>query len=150
MYRFLQRLVLFSSIFLTAFITHSQDKPVTFTVQQEGKDDEYILSIKAIIKDGSKLYSIKSFGEEAPINTQINFDSSARGFIKDNLLEAGSPKTELDASFNVNVAYFTDSVEWQQKLNLTGIDSALIPLPGRRSAAVLPALSVGADMVCQR
>lgn len=126
MYRLLQRLVLFISLFLTAFTSSSQDKPVTFSVQQEGKGDEYILKIKALIKEGSKLYSIKSFGAEAPICTQINFDSTAKGFLKDTILEAGTAKTEADPSFNVNVTYFSDSVEWQQKLDLAGIDTAII------------------------
>lgn len=47
-------------------------------------------------------------------------------FLKDTILEAGTAKTEADPSFNVNVTYFSDSVEWQQKLDLAGIDTAII------------------------
>jgi len=126
MYRFLQRLVLFVSVFLATFTTKSQDKPVTFSVQQEGKGDEYILKIKANIKEGSKLYSIKSFGEQAPISTRIIFDSAARPYLSEAFIEEGNTKTETDTSFNTSVTYFTDSVEWQQKFDLSETDTANI------------------------
>ena len=126
MYKILQRLVLFSTVYLVTFSAISQDKPVTFSVQQEGKGNEYVLKLKAKIKEGSKIYSIKSFGPDAPINTQINFDSSSKAFLRENMLEAGTAKTETDASFNVSVTYFTDSVEWQQKLDLSKTDTAII------------------------
>lgn len=111
---------------LATFYASSQEKPVTFSVQQEGIGDGHIIKIKAKIKERSKIYSIKSFGADAPINTQISFDSTAKAFLRENILEAGSEKTETDASFNVSVTYFTDSVEWQQKLDLSGADTAVI------------------------
>jgi len=126
MYKILQRLVLFATIYLVTFSAISQDKPVTFSVQQEGKGNEYVLKLKAKIKEGSKIYSIKSFGPDAPINTQISFDSSSKAFLRENMLEAGAAKIETDASFNVSVTYFTDSVEWHQKLDLSETDTAVI------------------------
>jgi thiol:disulfide interchange protein len=127
MFRFLKP---FSAFFTALFfftITNAQDKPVTFSIQKEGKGNEYVVKIKAIIKAGNKLYSIKSFGEDAPLNTQIKFDSSVRKFLKDSITETGNAQTETDATFNnTKVVFFTDSVEWQQKIDLSQTDSTVI------------------------
>ena len=126
MNRFLRYIGMVITVMLATFYASSQEKPVSFSISQEGKGEEYLLHIKAKIKEGNKLYSIKSFGEQAPINTQINFDSTAKKFLKDSFLEAGNAKTEADAAFNATVTFFTDSVEWQQKLDLSGADTAII------------------------
>ncbi|MGB3154041.1 MAG: cytochrome c biogenesis protein CcdA [Chitinophagaceae bacterium] len=106
---------------------NAQEKPVSFKVQKEGSGDEYLIKIKAIIKSGNKLFSIKNFGAEAPINTQIIFDSAAKQLLKDSLKETGNALSETDATFNnATVTFFTDSVEWQQKIDLAETDSAVI------------------------
>ncbi len=127
MFRIFKPLTAFclSLLFFTA--SRAQDKPVTISIQKEGKGDEYILKIKASIKSGSKLYSVKNFGEDAPINTQINFDSAAQKILIDSLTETGTAQTETDVTFNnTPVTFFTDSVEWRQKINLSKADSVLV------------------------
>lgn len=121
---------LLTALCLGTFFTvasFAQDKPVTFSIQKEGKGDEYIIKIKASIKAGNQLYSIKKFGEDAPINTQITFDTATKKILKDSLIETGKAQTGTDATFNnASVTFFTDSVEWQQKIDLSATDSAVI------------------------
>ena len=121
---------LLTALCLGTFFTvasFAQDKPVTFSIQKEGKGDEYIIKIKASIKAGNQLYSIKKFGEDALINTQITFDTATKKILKDSLIETGKAQTGTDATFNnASVTFFTDSVEWQQKIDLSATDSAVI------------------------
>jgi thiol:disulfide interchange protein len=107
--------------------SQAQDKPVSFIIQKEGSGSEYVLTIKASIKTGNKLYSIKDFGADAPIHTQITFDTATKKILKDSITETGRTQTEKDASFNnTPVIFFTDSVKWQQKIDLSVTDSAVI------------------------
>ncbi|HET7899527.1 MAG TPA: cytochrome c biogenesis protein CcdA, partial [Flavisolibacter sp.] len=65
--------------------------------------------------------------EDAPINTKISFDSSAKYALKDSLVEKGTPVQQVEADFNnATINYFTDSVEWLQKITLTNNDSAIV------------------------
>ncbi|HEX4875517.1 MAG TPA: protein-disulfide reductase, partial [Chitinophagaceae bacterium] len=126
MFRKSKRLIAFFTGILFSVFAQGQEKPVSFKYQQEVKGTEGSLTIKAVIKEGSKLYSIKSFGAEAPINTQISFDSTSRKFLDETIIESGNAKTEKDASFNTTVTFFTDSVQWQQKLIIADKDTAVI------------------------
>lgn len=130
MLRILKPLTAFclSLFFLT--VSRAQDKPVVFSIQNESAGDGAIIKIKATVKPGNKLYSIKSFGADAPINTQISFDSATQKLLQDSLTETGAAQTETDVTFsNARVTFFTDSVAWQQKIDLSGADS--ITLKGR-------------------
>ena len=105
----------------------AQEKPVTFKFRQEANGNEALISIKAIIKNGNKFYSIKKFGEEAPINTNIIFDSVSAKLLLDSIIEKGNSQSENDVIFNnTPVIFFNDSVEWQQRINISAIDSAVI------------------------
>ncbi|MGB3008626.1 MAG: cytochrome c biogenesis protein CcdA [Chitinophagaceae bacterium] len=127
MLRYLKPITAFlGSLFFISFL-QAQEKRVTIQIQKEGKGNEYVIKIKAVVKPGNKLYSIKSFGEDAPINTQIKFDSSVNGLLKDSIFETGNAQTETESAFNnVQVTYFTDSVEWQQKFDLSTKDTAVV------------------------
>ena len=127
MLRILKPLTAFCLGLFLVTATAAQNKPVTFTIKKEGKGNEYVITITANVKAGNKLYSIKPFGEAAPINTQITFDSVAKKLLKDSLTETGKAQTETDVTFgNTPVVFFTDSVTWQQKIDLTTTDSAVI------------------------
>lgn len=101
--------------------------PVQFRFSQEQTSgNEVLIKIKAIVPKGDQLYSVKKFSDDAPIHTQINFDSSANFFLKDSLIEKGSAQQIAEADFNnATVSFFSDSVEWQQKLQLQS-DSILV------------------------
>ena len=127
MFRILKPLTAFCIAFFLFTTSHAQNKPVTFSIQQENKGNEYVIKIKASIASGSKLYSVKDFGEAAPINTQISFDSAAKKLLKDSLTENGTAQTEKDVTFNnTPVTFFSDSVEWQQKIVLSTTDSVVV------------------------
>ena len=59
--------------------------------------------------------------------SQVQFDSSARKHLKDSLIELGNRKTSNEAAAGgTAVRYFTDSVEWRQRLNISSNDSTRI------------------------
>ena len=73
------------------------------------------------------IISVQKISDDAPINTQISFDSSNKIVLKDSLLEKGVGRQSKEADFNnATVTYFADSVEWQQKLQLHSSDSAMV------------------------
>lgn len=127
MFRMLKPLTAFCLGFFFLTIGRAQDKPVMFSIQKESKEGGDVIKIKATVKPGNKLYSIKSFGADAPINTQISFDSATQKLLKDSLTETGKAQTETDATFsNAQVSFFTDSVAWEQKIDLSDADSATV------------------------
>jgi thiol:disulfide interchange protein len=101
--------------------------PVQFRFSQEATSgNEVLIKIKASIPDGAHLFSINKFSEDAPIHTQINFDSSANYVVKDSLAEKGATQQTPEPDFNNTVvSFFSDSVEWQQKLQLQA-DSSIV------------------------
>lgn len=101
--------------------------PVQFRFTQEAAGSEVLLKIKAIVPQGAEIISVRKISEEAPVHTQIRFDSSAAYLLKDSILENGAGKQVAEADFNNSViTYFADSVEWQQRLQLQATDSTLI------------------------
>ena len=127
MFRILKPLTALFVVLCFTRVSRAQDKPVLFSIQQEVKGSESVIKIKAVVKPGSKIYSIKSFGEEAPINSRVTFDIAAKQLLRDSLVETGTAQTEKDVTFNnAQVIFFIDSVEWQQKIDLPATDSAVI------------------------
>ncbi len=97
----------------------------SFTPQTSG--NEVVLTIKARVPQGSDIFSVKKISEEAPIHTQIRFDSSASFTLKDSVQESGAAKTAPQPDFNnVITTFYSDSVEWRQRLQLTAADSATV------------------------
>lgn len=127
MFRILKPLTALFVVLCFTRVSRAQDKPVLFSIQQEVKGSESVIKIKAVVKPGSKIYSIKRFGEEAPINSRVTFDIAAKQLLRDSLVETGTAQTEKDVTFNnAQVIFFTDSVEWQQKIDVPATDSAVI------------------------
>lgn len=127
MFRILKPLTALFVVLCFTRVSRAQDKPVLFSIQQEVKGSESVIKIKAVVKPGSKIYSIKRFGEEAPINSRVTFDTAAKQLLRDSLVETGTAQTEKDVTFNnAQVIFFIDSVEWQQKIDLPATDSAVI------------------------
>lgn len=86
-----------------------------------------VLKIKASVPQGSEIISVKKISGDVPLNTQIHFDSSAAFLLKDSLVEKGTPRQRRAADFdNAVLTVFTDSVEWQQKLQLQTTDSTFV------------------------
>ncbi|RYF84919.1 MAG: protein-disulfide reductase, partial [Chitinophagaceae bacterium] len=117
-------LFLFSVYF---YQTAQAQNPVQFRFSQEQTSgNEVVIKIKAGVPQGSQLFSARKFSEEAPINTQISFDSSKNYRPIDSLIEKGTSQQSNEADFNnATVSYFGDSVEWLQKIVLNA-DSTFV------------------------
>lgn len=83
--------------------------------KQRVNDNEVLLSIKAIISPGIKLYGLQKNTNDV-LYSSIAFDSVANKYITGSVIEKGAARSEKDASVNSLVNYFTDSVTWEQKI----------------------------------
>ena len=94
--------------------------PVQFHFSQEQTaGNEVLIKIKAAVPQNAQLFSAKKFSEDAPIHTQISFDSSSAFVLKDSIVENGKAQQVTESDFNnALVTFFTDSVIWEQKLKL--------------------------------
>jgi thiol:disulfide interchange protein len=115
--------------FFTSIIATAQDKqPVQFgfSAIRDAGGQAYI-SIKAKVADSAQLFSAKKKSGDEVFVTSVIFDTSARRYIKDSLVELGNLKTANDASTGgVAVRYYRDSAEWRQPLSMGKTDSAVI------------------------
>jgi len=119
--------VLFLLLTLFFFRAAQGQNPVQFRFSQEATGNDVLLKIKAIAPKGTQLVSVKKLPVDAPINTQIKFDSSASFVVKDSLRENGAAQQVTEPDFNnTPVTYFADSVEWQQRLHLKNTGSATV------------------------
>ena len=83
--------------------------------KQRMSDTEVLLSIKAIVAPGIKLYGLQKRDGDALYST-IEFDSAASKYLSGKLIETGKTLSENDPSINAVVSYYGDSVLWQQKI----------------------------------
>jgi thiol:disulfide interchange protein len=96
-----------------------------FLGQERLNDKEVLLSIKAVLAPGLKLYALQKSEADALYST-ISFDSSATKYITSMVEEKGAAKTEKDPAVDAVVNYYTDSVLWQQKVDASLTDSLLL------------------------
>lgn len=88
--------------------------------------NDAVLRIKASVPKGFEIISAKKISDDVPVNAQIKFDSSSSFILKDSVVEKGDPKKVKTPDFeNVTLTVFSDSVEWQQRLQLK-TDSAVV------------------------
>jgi thiol:disulfide interchange protein DsbD len=80
-------------------------------------DKEVLLTIRAQVKEGGKLYSINKVSDDALYST-VTFDSTVHPLLKGTISEQGKIKSEKDSSVGTEVKYTTDSLVWQQKAAL--------------------------------
>lgn len=88
-------------------------------------DKEVMLSIKAFIPAGIKLYGLQKKNDDVLYST-VTFDSSAKNYLVAHLLEKGDRHSEKDPSVEALVNYYADSVVWQQKIKAPFSDSLLL------------------------
>jgi len=81
-------------------------------------DKEVLLTIRAHVNGGHKLYSVNKVSDDVLFSTVI-FDSTVNSLLKGTLNEKGSIRSEKDTSIGgVEVKYTSDSLVWQQKAAL--------------------------------
>jgi len=85
-------------------------------------DSNIILSIKAIIPTGAKLYALQEAGNNV-LYSSITFDTTLNKYLKGTIDEKGVVHSEKDSSVGATANYFTDSVLWQQRLMISTSES---------------------------
>ncbi len=109
------------------FSLNAQDaNPVNFTYAKERtNDDEVLLTIKAAVKPGIKLYALLQTNPDA-IGSSIVFDTVFSKWLSGAVIEKPDAKAEKDVTLNAEVKYFTDSALWQQKVKVDAADSVVL------------------------
>ena len=93
--------------------------------KQRINDREVLLTIKATVPEGIKLYSLQQSENDA-LYSSIAFDSAAKKYLAEPVVEKGNKQSEKDPSLEAMVNFFSDSVLWQQKVNVEAADSVLL------------------------
>lgn len=93
--------------------------------KQRISDSEVVLTIKAWVADGVRLYALQQ-SENDVLYSTVSFDSSAAAYLSEKLIEKGEPHSEKDPAVEATVRYYTDSVVWQQKVQAAPGDSLLL------------------------
>ncbi len=126
MYLKLVRLFLVLMLLNSSAEIVAQDSVLTFTyAKNRVSDNEVLLTIKAAVRQPVKVYSAVKKTTDGVFST-IAFDSSATSLLKGSLEEKGTVKTEKDLTLNTDVSFFTDSIIWQQVINLSKSDSTVV------------------------
>jgi len=94
-------------------------------VHERINDNEVLLSIKAVVPPGVKLYALSKTDGDA-LYSSISFDSSASKYLAGEIVENGASNSENDTSVSAIVTYYQDSVLWQQKINAKNTDSLVL------------------------
>lgn len=90
---------------------------IKFHYQKERiSEKEVLLSIKATVTPGIKLYGLSKSDADALYST-IVFDSAAKKYLAGKVVEIGNSRSENDSAVSAVVTYYSDSVLWQQKVN---------------------------------
>lgn len=98
-----------------------------YFAKENAGNGEFVLKIKAVASAGVKLFSIKKIQGDLPVNTTINFDSAVLKYLKDSVAESGKIQTGTEAALNnTAISFYTDSVQWLQKIKLAKGDSIRI------------------------
>lgn len=122
------RLSLLLTLFFFLFknLTAQVSKHVQFSFSGDRDDKGAYVSIKAKIGDKVQLLSTIKKSADDPFISLVDFDNSATPFLKDSIIELGQVKTALNAAAGTELKFFTDSVEWRQRINISSKDSAKI------------------------
>lgn len=113
-------------IFLSGRVFSQDSSVVKFSFQtQRVTGNEVILSIKGKIAPGIQLFALQKSPSDILYST-IHFDSSVASRLGDSLIQKEPIQKANDPSLQSEVYFFTDSVEWQQKIKALPADSFLV------------------------
>lgn len=122
----LRSLLLIAGILLSVVSMAQDSLPVKFSYEKQRlNDQEVLLVLKATMKPGVKLFSIREQAEDGAFSS-ITFDSTGLKYSRDSILEEGRLNTEFNAVFEKKVLYYQDSVKWVQKVLVSSADSVVI------------------------
>ncbi len=122
----------FSSVLICALMLlfagnlFAQDSSVSFSITKERLNDkEVVLKIRAALSPGIELFGIQKSPAD-PLYSNVQFDSAFSHLLIDSIVTKGIEHKEYDSLVKDRVNYFTDSVEWLQKLKAGAEDSFLL------------------------
>ena len=120
--------LLFIVSLLMSLTIAAQEQPVQFNFNKvDNGKGEFILNITAKPAPGIKLLSIQKLSGSLPVNTVISFDSVIQKYLLDSITETGNIITEKDSALdNATIKFYTDSLQWKQKIKLNSGDSTRI------------------------
>ena len=123
-----QKLLVIVSFFLSLTIAAQDQQPVQFSFSKgDSGNGVFYLNIVAKPAQGVKFFSIQKISDELPVNTVISFDTSIKKYILDSIVETGDLHTEKDTALNnATIKFYTDSLQWRQKIKLNPGDSTRI------------------------
>ena len=112
---------------LISWMAHAGDSTaVHFSFDKERINEHKVLvNIKVQIPGSIQVYALKKTDSDA-LYSSIEFDSSCLKYLAGPVKEKGSAHRENDKTLNAPVNYFTDSVVWQQEINMAPKDSLLL------------------------
>ncbi len=119
----------FTGIFCLVSIFFAQaQQPVQFYFDKvKNAAGEFELRVKAKPEKGIRLFSVQPISADLPVNTSISFDTAAKRFLADSINETGTMQTAVEPGLNnATIKFYTDSVEWIQKIKLQQGDSTRI------------------------
>ena len=123
---FFRRLLVIQLVLISLMAQANDSLSVHFLFDKKRTNDsQAIISIKAYIPNGVKLYALQRSPDDA-LYTSIQFDSSCLKYLDGPVRENGAVKRENDNTLSASVNYITDSVTWGQRLNVGPDDSLLL------------------------
>lgn len=126
MYRLLRVCILVLLTLPAVLVSANDTTGVRLSFEKERLNEkEVLLSIRATVPTGSKLYALQK-SEADVLYSTINFDSSFSKYLSGSVTESGNIKKEKDAAMNDEVSFFSDSVLWQQKINLDAKEQLVV------------------------
>lgn len=127
MLRILQLILCATFFFLITNNARANDSlAVHFSFDKKrANDKEVIIFINGQIASSIKLYALHKSDSDVLYST-IEFDSSYLKFLSGPVNEKGVIKRENDPAVGAEVTYFTDSVQWQQRLTIPISDSMVL------------------------
>ncbi|MEO6637436.1 MAG: cytochrome c biogenesis protein CcdA [Ginsengibacter sp.] len=104
----------------------AQDSLIRFNFNTERiNENEVLLKFKARIPRGIELFALQKTADD-PLYSTIIFDSSLKKLITDSVVTNGILHSTYDSLVQAGVRYFSDSVEWVQKVKANVNDSFLV------------------------
>ncbi len=116
------RLLFVAALFLarTLMAQSASESPVSWTFEAHPKgNQEYELRYKATITEGWYLYSTKMFGEEGPVPTTFEYDSSSHFSLVGKVTESGDLKENFDPNFGMKLLKFSHTATFSQVVKVT-------------------------------
>lgn len=115
--------VLFCCMFSSSYVGATDSTGIVISFNQQRISPQQLqFRIKAIIPASVGIYPLQKSSEDLLYST-ISFDTTLHQYLNGKLKEQGMQVDSFDAVLNAKLAYYTDSVIWQQVFSISEKDS---------------------------